>query len=198
MLSFSSRSRSFRNSARRNGSASNKCYGSTWTDIYQTIGGIREGMELFPLRDPIANSGKCNYILQLLSVFSLGFSKTSVLCFYRRVFYVYPRFLVVNNILMVIIVVWAVSFFFTMLFQCHDPCTLWTTFEYDRTSCVDTLSFYYALASTGFITDLMILASPLPIIRQLKMPTETRIAAAFIMLLGALSVKLPHDIPAYR
>jgi len=155
-------------------------------------------MESSPLHDPIANSEKCNYILQLLSVFSLGFSKASVLCFYRRVFYVYPRFLVVNNILMVIIVAWAISFFFTMLFQCRDPRTLWTTFEYERVNCVQTLPFYYALASTGFITDIMILASPLPIIRQLKMPMGTRIAAAFILLLGAMSVELLCDTTVCR
>lgn len=92
----------------------------------------------------------------------------------------------VNNLLMVIIVGWAVSFFFAIVFQCRDPRTIWTTFEWERFECVQTLHIYYALAVSGFITDLLILASPLPVIRQLQMPLETRIAAACIFLLGAL------------
>ncbi|KNG48075.1 plasma membrane protein pth11-like protein [Stemphylium lycopersici] len=141
--------------------------------------------------EEMAEYEKANFILQILSVFSLGFSKASVLCFYRRVFYVYPRFLIMNNILMCVITAWAISFFFTMVFQCRDPSTIWTTFEYARVNCVQTSKFYYALASTGFITDLMILVSPVPIIYQLKMALETRIAAIGILLLGALLVALP-------
>ncbi|KAL7622169.1 hypothetical protein AAE478_007672 [Parahypoxylon ruwenzoriense] len=128
----------------------------------------------------------CNYILQLLPLASLGLSKTSVLCLYREIFYAYERFLVVNTILIVTVVAWAVSFFFATLFQCKNPATLWTTFEYARTNCVDTIPFYYAVSITGFITDLLILASPLPIIQKLQMPLKNRIAVAGILLLGAV------------
>jgi hypothetical protein len=94
----------------------------------------------------------------------------------------------VNNALTVIVVGWTVAFFFAILLQCRRPQTLWTTFEYARVNCVDPLPIYYALSISGFITDLMILASPLPIIRQLQMPLETRIAAAGVFLLGAVCV----------
>ncbi|KAF2806827.1 uncharacterized protein BDZ99DRAFT_422054 [Mytilinidion resinicola] len=134
----------------------------------------------------LANYEKANYTLQLLPLASLGFSKASVLCFYRRIFFVYERFLNVNTVLMVIVVAWAVSFFFTTLFQCKNPRTLWTTFEYSRVECVDTLPFYYAVSISGFLTDLMILASPLPIIYQLQMPLKNRIAVAGILLLGTV------------
>ncbi|KAH8641588.1 hypothetical protein IG631_04529 [Alternaria alternata] len=91
---------------------------------------------------------------------------------------------------MVVVVAWAVAFFFALLFQCRQPRTLWTTFEYARTECVDTQLLYYAVAISGFITDLMILASPLPVIYQLKMSLSKRIAVACLLLLGALSVPL--------
>ncbi|KAI0381224.1 hypothetical protein F5Y04DRAFT_256037 [Hypomontagnella monticulosa] len=128
----------------------------------------------------------CNYVLQLLPLASLGLSKTSVLYLYRRIFYVYSRFLLVNTILIVIVVSWAVAFFFATVFQCKDPVTLWTSFEYARTNCVDTIPFYYAVSITGFITDLLILTSPLPIILTLRMPLKHRIAVAGILLLGAV------------
>ncbi|KAL6704157.1 hypothetical protein ACN47E_008717 [Coniothyrium glycines] len=134
----------------------------------------------------LANYEKANYALQLLPLASLGFSKLSVLFFYRRIFYVYPRFLMVNTVLIVIVAGWAVSFFFATLFQCRTPKTLWTTFEFARHNCVDTLPFYYAVSITGFITDLAILVSPLPVIHQLQMPLKNRIAVACILLLGAV------------
>ncbi|EED16333.1 conserved hypothetical protein [Talaromyces stipitatus ATCC 10500] len=134
----------------------------------------------------LANYEKCNYILQLLPLASLGFSKTSVLCFYRRVFFISHRFMIVNTVLIVVVVLWAVSFFFATAFQCRDPTTLWSTFEYARTNCVDTIPFYYAVSISGFITDIMILASPLPVIYRLRLPLKSRIAVAGIFLLGTV------------
>ncbi|KAI0014796.1 hypothetical protein F4780DRAFT_788416 [Xylariomycetidae sp. FL0641] len=136
----------------------------------------------------LSNYEKCNYILQLLPLVSLGLSKASVLCFYRRVFHVHGRFLIINSVLLVIVVAWAISFFFATVFQCKDPKTLWTSFEFARRNCVETISFYYATSITGFITDLMILVSPIPIIVKLQMPLKNRIALAGIFLLGALVV----------
>lgn len=124
--------------------------------------------------------------MQLLPLASLGFSKLSVLFFYRRIFHVYTKFLIVNTVLLLIVAGWAISFFFVTLFQCRTPNTLWTTFEFARHNCVDTLSFYYSVSITGFITDLAILISPLPVIHQLQMPLKNRIAIACILLLGAM------------
>ncbi|KAL9115723.1 MAG: hypothetical protein Q9227_000091 [Pyrenula ochraceoflavens] len=129
---------------------------------------------------------KCNYVLQLLPLVSLGLSKTSVLFFYRRIFKVHPRFKIINQLLIILVIAWAVSFFFATAFQCDDPKTLWTTFEYARTNCIDTLPFYYSVSITGFITDLMILSSPIPIIWRLKTPLKNKIAVAGILLLGAV------------
>jgi hypothetical protein len=94
--------------------------------------------------------------------------------------------MIVNSVLMGIIVVWGVAFFFTTVFQCKSPATLWTSFEYARVDCVDTLPFYYAVSISGFITDIAILASPLPVIAKLQVPLKNRIAIAGILLLGAV------------
>jgi hypothetical protein len=115
----------------------------------------------------------------------MGFSKISVLCFYRRMFFVYKRFLIVNTALIVVVAAWAVALFFATLFQCKNPGTLWTG-DHTRPNCIKALPFYYASAITGFITDLLILGSPLPIIYQLQIPLKTRIAIAGILLLGAV------------
>lgn len=105
----------------------------------------------------------------------------------------YPRFLFANNILIAVIAVWAVSLFFVILLQCRDPRTLWTSFEYARVECVEPLPFYYAVSISGFLTDIAILASPIPVICQLQMHWKTRIAATCILLLGAVWVPLFHD-----
>jgi hypothetical protein len=60
---------------------------------------------------------------------------------------------------------------------------------------VKTLPFYYAVSISGFITDLMILASPLPVIYRLQMPLKNRIAVACILLLGAVLVLQQIDLP---
>lgn len=129
---------------------------------------------------------QCNYILQLLPLISLGFSKVSVLCLYRRLFHIHPRFMIVNAVFMGIVVAWAISFFFVTAFQCKDPSSLWAMFEYQRVHCVQTVSFYYAVSITGFVTDLMILISPIPLILKLHLPWGKRIAVAFILQLGIL------------
>ncbi|KAF1962614.1 hypothetical protein CC80DRAFT_522348 [Byssothecium circinans] len=134
----------------------------------------------------LANYEKANFLMQLLPLASLGFSKLSVLFFYRRIFYVYATFILVNTVLMLVVAGWAISFFFAILFQCRTPSTLWTTFEFARQDCVETLPLYYAVSITGFITNLAILISPLPVIYQLQMPLKNRVAIACILLLGAV------------
>jgi hypothetical protein len=111
-----------------------------------------------------------------------------VLIFYRRMFFIYRRFLIVNTVMMAIVACWAISFFFGTLFQCKDPRTLWTTFENAREGCINTIEFYYAVSISGFVTDLMILLSPLPIIYRMNLPRRSRIAVAGVLLLGAVYV----------
>ena len=130
-----------------------------------------------------------NYTLQLLAVASLGFTKCSILCFYRRVFWVYPRFLFVNNVLIVVVAVWMVSFLFAMLFQCRHPQIIWTTFEYAPirlVECVEQVPFYFSVSTSGFMLDFVILATPVPVIYQLQMHWKIRLAAVCILLLGAV------------
>jgi hypothetical protein len=92
----------------------------------------------------------------------------------------------INNVLMAVVVAWTASFFFATMFQCSDPHVMWSTFEYARVECVQSVPLYYSLAITGVLTDFAILASPLPVIRQLQMPREARIGTACILLLGAV------------
>lgn len=186
----------YRNANRRDGTTPNKWIWFQWASIYAGFGQFWESKSYYNiwiLRLLIGDScwlyvQQCNYILQLLPLASLGCSKTSILCFYRRIFFINNLFLIWNTVLMVIVVLWAVSIFFTTVFQCRDPAMLWSTFEYERTNCVETIPFYYAVSISGFITDIMILASPLPIIYKLHLPLRNRIAIAGIFLLGAMYV----------
>jgi hypothetical protein len=127
---------------------------------------------------------KVNYALQLLTLTSLGLSKMSVLCFYRRIFDVYTQFLIVNTILMVIVIIWAFGFFFGTVFQCRN--LTWTPEMYAQKGCVNHQLFFNALFISGFLTDLATIVSPLPVIAQLRLPLKNRVAVAFVFLLGAM------------
>lgn len=98
----------------------------------------------------------------------------------------YPRFLFVNNILIVVIVAWAVSLFFVILLQCRDPERSGQLSNTLGSNVSSRCLFYYAVSISGFITDIAILVSPIPVIYQLQMHWKTRTAAARILLLGAV------------
>ena len=54
--------------------------------------------------------------------------------------------------------------------------------------CISTANFFYANAAFNVITDLMVMALPIPVIAKLQISKKQRIGLALIFFVGALYV----------
>ncbi|MCJ1326857.1 hypothetical protein MMC10_003523 [Thelotrema lepadinum] len=162
------------------------CY---WVAVAYGGAGRPDDFVLGPDHQPVfttslSNYGKFEFAMQLLPTIALGFTKVSVLFFYRRIF-VGVTFNKVTVVLMAVSVIWAVSFVLATVFQCVPVYQLWTSFRFAWTHCIDTVSMYYAVSVTGFVTDIIILTVPLPMVFRLQMRPKQKCAVAGIFLLGS-------------
>ena len=124
----------------------------------------------------------------LVMTLDFGAIKLSVLLLYRRIF-IGPYFKIYSAIMIALVALWCTSFFFATAFQCGTNIAYWwtstaTIHEY----CVDTARAELALAISDIITDIMILAIPLPMIWKLHLTPGQKVGLYFIFLLGLLSV----------
>lgn len=130
------------------------------------------------------------WLVAWLQIISLGCTKLSAMFFYRRIFA--PAHNVVFNIaswvLIVIMVCWALSFFWATVFLCDTNFSyLWTNLE-NQTKCTNTVAEMEGLAISDVITDALILLFPLPSIWRLQMKTKQKVAVTVIFMVGALAI----------
>ena len=99
-----------------------------------------------------------------------GFIKLSVLFFYRRIFVarMWSTFDVVTKITAFIVVLWTIGFFLINLFGCGKHLDWgWGPLD-EEDHCVDGLKELEALMISDFITDLLVIALPFPIVSWMK------------------------------
>ena len=134
-----------------------------------------------------------------MSFTSLALVKVSFLLFYRAVF-VYDKWNLFNvrnfiiNSVIAIVVVWDLGFTLTMLCACRsDFRAHWstTTSKELTTRCINTFLMMYALSISDFITDLIILLIPIPMIWKLHLRARRKIGVLIVFLLGSLYVQRP-------
>ncbi|KAL8890106.1 MAG: hypothetical protein Q9192_005918 [Flavoplaca navasiana] len=147
---------------------------------------------------------KVTFIVMLIQVPALGFTRLSVLFFYRRIFqgpWIHNTvwFMIGINFL------WTVGFFFSNLLQCYPISVNWSGFGNSEGKCMDVNLFSKLQAWTDVAMNVSILALPLPCVRlaahfatsplvdtsqiwALKMPLVKKLAVGGIFLLGALTV----------
>ena len=141
-----------------------------------------------------------------LQVVSLLLLKLSAIMFYRRIFCSANRgwFHITTVIMAVIVLAWGLAFFFAFLFQCRLKFWAnWSTALNVLTYCDNTTIRSLAYALSDFITDLLVLLLPLPMVRdlerlvyssillipqiwRLKLSTKKKVAVTGAFLLGAL------------
>lgn len=127
------------------------------------------------------------YATQLTTTLTFGFTKLSVLLFYKRVF----RGEFFNAVVWAnigIVSVWTSAFFFANLLQCYPIAVNWSEYGADPYQCINTNEMYLAQAWSDIFTDLAILAVPIPCIWALQMPAKHKFAVSGIFLLGLLTV----------
>lgn len=93
----------------------------------------------------------------------------------------------VTMIFVVVIICWTVSFFFATIFQCIPISTFWNYFFWDAGSkCFHVYDFYLGITVSDLITDVLILALPIPLVWRLQLPVKQRIAVGGMFLTGAM------------
>ena len=127
------------------------------------------------------------YAQQLSSTLVFGFTKLSVLLFYKRVFRG-NTFNAAVWTMIGIVFVWTVSFFFANLLQCYPIWINWNASGAQADQCIKTNAMYLAQAWTDVLTDIMILSLPVPCIWALQMPARHKVGVTAIFLLGLLTV----------
>ncbi|KAK6614270.1 hypothetical protein H4I96_00591 [Botrytis cinerea] len=148
----------------------------------------------YPAPAPSTQIGKPNSNIafwpgELLQIPALGFVKLSLILFYRRVFTrnAAPRFNVVTWFMIIIIIIWTLSFFFSILFICGtDFSAYWTSTIVEKAHCVDTDMLHNAFAISDVVTDFVIISLPVPMIFGLHLTVARKIGILAIFSLGAL------------
>ena len=65
-----------------------------------------------------------------------------------------------------LVIAWSVAFFFATIFQCAPDWSLnWAPIADFLTKCTNTLDMLTVFSATDVITDLMIIAMPVPMVR---------------------------------
>ncbi|KAI1432590.1 hypothetical protein GGR50DRAFT_585711 [Xylaria sp. CBS 124048] len=134
---------------------------------------------------------KIQWAFDLILPLAFLFIKTSFLFFYRRIFVVNKRSVTgwILNGLIVIVVLSSLAFFFAGLFQCRTNFSaLWGSTTGIVESCVDTMHLTLSVCVTGFIFDLILITTPIPLVWQLNLRLSRKIAIVGVFLLGSVSI----------
>jgi hypothetical protein len=97
-----------------------------------------------------------------LAIFAFGFTKLSILFFYRRIFRGLA-FDIVSWTLIAVSVGWTISFFFATVFDCGTNIERnWGNVLDVQTKCINNFKLYLDLAITDVVVDVLILLTPIP------------------------------------
>ena len=106
------------------------------------------------------------YAFNLMHALSFGCVKYSVILFYRRIFKG-KIFDFWTKSLLVIVTLWTFGFFFTVFFECGTRFwAFWNTLDDLLTYCVNDVAFQEGQAISDVIIDVLILLTPIPIVRN--------------------------------
>lgn len=113
--------------------------------------------------------------------------KLSVLFFYRRIFLVQQRFRLFNNIMIILITAWTISFFVADILVCGaHPKVQWTNTPKSKACDGETwVNLFFSI--TDVIGDILVVSMPFPCIQTLQMRARDKAGLASIFFLGTLS-----------
>ena len=151
-------------------------------------GGSGEAISLSMRQAQILVEHKIDFTMIVIEKPAFGFIKLSLLFFYRRLFGHWPSFRRWNNVLVWVVVAWTTSFFLADLLLCGGHPELQWGLDQGaaRRGCGDKGMLLIMFAATSVVTDLLVLALPLPYIRRLKLRRSKKVAASVVFLLGGM------------
>jgi len=128
-----------------------------------------------------------------MTIACVGTIKISVLLLYRRVFFAERVFYIYSSCLCVAVALWAVGFFFARIFMCGAQVSIfWNGFAVYKQKCkVHPISNGFGISD--IITDVLVVASPIPIVWRLRLPKLQRAGVIGIFALGFLYDSYPRS-----
>ena len=102
-----------------------------------------------------------------MQILAMGFIKLSFIFFFRRIFVTGGTnvFRTISSIMIVLVIAWMLSFFFWFCFSCgiHFS-SRWTTLNSLHQDCSTDVKSDLALAISDFLTDVLVLTLPIPMV----------------------------------
>ncbi|KJZ76354.1 hypothetical protein HIM_04083 [Hirsutella minnesotensis 3608] len=141
--------------------------------------------------DQIVLMSKVEFAHMLMLPPILGLVKLSFLFFYVRLFVVDKtgKTRIVLSVMIALIIMWIVAFFFAKLFECRLKFwAIWGSPIDLMRECIRTFQLNYAFCITDFITDVLVIFFPIPMIWRLKLSRRKKFATSAIFLLGIVAV----------
>ena len=123
------------------------------------------------------------YFSQFTYKVSINATKASILLLYLRIF-VQKQFRQICWILMGFVVAFGTATTLASIFQCTPIPRTWN--KSIQGVCLNTTIFWYTNAGFSIAGDLILLVLPMPVLYNLKLPLNQRIALMLVFSLGAL------------
>lgn len=126
---------------------------------------------------------KVSFWFELIYVVGIGLNKYSVLFFYRRIF---PQksLLVILQIVGSVVLAWQIAICAAFVWQCRPVRKAWDVSV--PGSCFEVTKLWLGNAVPNIVTDLVIIALPLPLIWNLHISRSQKIALCGVFLTGGL------------
>ncbi|CAJ2502527.1 Uu.00g099210.m01.CDS01 [Anthostomella pinea] len=131
------------------------------------------------------------FIAEITYTLSLVFVKYSILAFYWRVFGAQRSIRIPIWVLAGMVLAWGASVILVSIFQCLPVQAFWQRFDFvaplpaEAYHCgVDDNDFFNGNAIPNIITDVMIMALPVPYIWKLYMPRAQKVAITSVFVVG--------------
>ncbi|CAJ2512980.1 Uu.00g010990.m01.CDS01 [Anthostomella pinea] len=148
---------------------------------------VRDG---WPVTTPLQIvAQKYKYAFQITEKVVFGLVKLSLLFLWKRLFGSSKPFRIVCRVMIPITVAWTLAFLFTTIFQCGTRWTMnWAPIGIFLTQCIESLNVLTVFSVTDILSDLIIIAMPVPVIWRLHQPTRKKIALTSIFLVGFFTI----------
>jgi hypothetical protein len=137
------------------------------------------------LPSKLTASRQLYFVAQILYKINIGLTKISILLLYIRLF-VHRWFLTTCWVWIAIVVSFTLGTVFSSIFQCTPVQWAFDKSLRPRGTCINMTAFWYANATFNILSDLVLIALPVPVILKLQLPQKSKIALCGIFAVGIL------------
>ena len=115
--------------------------------------------------------------------------KISILCLYRRIFFVVSGFRRFTEAFIGVLMAFILSTILVDIFSCHPVQKAWKPLTEGH--CINSTLLFKTTAGINVAFDVIILLSPLPLVWKLKSSLRLKIGLTFVFVLGGMCVLSP-------